>query len=91
MRDVIAEVAETTTVLVTAHRLSTVTDARRILVLEDGRVRVVGTRAELLRRDDVYRRLATTQMLASGSQSGPVSGSEPPAGAGIRPGGPSGP
>ncbi|WP_284575095.1 ABC transporter ATP-binding protein [Streptomyces sp. 2P-4] len=72
LRDVIAEVAETTTVLVVAHRLSTVTDARRILVLEDGRVRAAGTHAELLRDDDLYRRLAATQMLAASSLADPV-------------------
>ncbi|WP_214413468.1 ABC transporter ATP-binding protein [Sphaerisporangium fuscum] len=64
LRDVIAEVAGTTTVLVIAHRLSTVTGADRIVVLEAGRVRAVGTHRELLACDDLYRDLATTQFLA---------------------------
>ncbi len=62
MRDVIGAVAETTTVLVTAHRLSTVRSADRILVFEDGMLRTSGTHEELVEADDLYRRLAETQL-----------------------------
>ncbi|MGW0392501.1 ABC transporter ATP-binding protein [Streptomyces sp. NPDC003042] len=65
LREAIAEIARTTTVLVIAHRLSTVTGARRILVLEDGRVRAAGTHAELLREGGLYARLAATQTLGT--------------------------
>ncbi len=65
LREVISEVAGTTTVLVIAHRLSTVTSADRIVVLEGGRVRASGTHRELLAEDGLYRELATTQFLAN--------------------------
>ncbi|MFF3012844.1 ABC transporter ATP-binding protein [Streptomyces sp. NPDC057939] len=68
LREVIADIARTTTVLVIAHRLSTVTGARRILVLEDGRVRASGTHAELLLQDGLYARLAATQTLGADRQ-----------------------
>ncbi|MFI8822927.1 ABC transporter ATP-binding protein [Streptomyces sp. NPDC053431] len=65
LRDVVAEVARETTVLVVAHRLSTVTLADRIVVMEAGRVRAVGTHAELVEGDALYGELAATQFLAT--------------------------
>lgn len=50
------------TSIVAAHRLSTIRDADRILVLEKGRVVDSGTHDELVDRPGVYRRLARAQM-----------------------------
>ncbi|MEV0328116.1 ABC transporter ATP-binding protein [Micromonospora echinospora] len=52
-------------VVTIAHRLSTVLDADRIVVLEDGRVRAEGTHAELLAGDDLYRRLVEALRIAA--------------------------
>ena len=45
------------TTIIIAHRLSTVTHAERILVLDRGRVVQAGTHSELVERDGSYRQL----------------------------------
>jgi ATP-binding cassette subfamily C protein len=65
LRHLIEAVALTTTILVVAHRLSTVVSADRILVLDDGQVRAVGRHDELIATDELYRDLAATQLLDS--------------------------
>ncbi|MFE1056581.1 ABC transporter ATP-binding protein [Streptomyces rochei] len=67
LRDTVADVARTTTVLVVAHRLSTVTMADRIVVMDAGRVRAVGTHRALVAEDPLYAELAATQFLAAGA------------------------
>jgi len=49
------------TTLVVAHRLSTVQQADRIMVLDKGRIAEVGTHAQLLRHNGIYRRLYDRQ------------------------------
>src|SRR5215469_2252907 len=49
------------TTLILAHRLSSVINADRVLVLDSGRIVESGSHAELIRRDGPYRRLMGAQ------------------------------
>jgi len=57
--------ATTGAVVTIAHRLSTVIDADRILVMEAGRVRAHGTHEELLASDMLYRDLVQSLRIAA--------------------------
>ncbi|MBQ6385492.1 MAG: ABC transporter ATP-binding protein [Lachnospiraceae bacterium] len=52
------------TVILIAHRITTLMDADRIFVLENGRVTESGTHAELLQRDGIYRKTCDMQLRA---------------------------
>jgi len=49
----------TRTVIVVAHRLSTVRNCDRIIVLRDGRIAALGSYVELLTKDEDFRRLVS--------------------------------
>ncbi|CAL4860606.1 ABC transporter ATP-binding protein [Microbacterium sp. MM2322] len=63
MRDAIDAVAAGRTLVVIAHRLSTVVDSDLIVVLDHGRVVGQGTHEELVRDVPLYRDLAARQLL----------------------------
>jgi len=63
MRLAIDAVAADRTLLVIAHRLSTVVDSDVIVVLEHGRVVGTGTHSELVQSTPLYRDLAKHQLL----------------------------
>jgi ATP-binding cassette subfamily B protein len=56
-----AETADAT-VFVVAQRISTVINADRIVVLDDGRVAGIGTHRELLETNEVYREIVASQV-----------------------------
>ena len=63
MRLAIDAVAQGRTLIVIAHRLSTVVDSDQIIVLEKGHVLGVGTHSELVQTTPLYRDLAKHQLL----------------------------
>ena len=70
VQEALAELTKGRTVLVIAHRLATVRNADRVVVVHGGRIAEMGRHDELMVRENgIYRRLAALQML-----DGPVSG-----------------
>ena len=63
MREAVDAVSENRTMLVIAHRLSTVVDSDLIIVLQNGEIIGSGTHAELLESTPLYQDLAKHQLL----------------------------
>ncbi|MEN9753228.1 MAG: hypothetical protein RL670_919 [Actinomycetota bacterium] len=64
MRDAIDAVAKDRTLIVIAHRLSTVADSDQIIVMQNGSVVGTGTHKQLLKSSKLYLELAKHQLLA---------------------------
>lgn len=60
IRDAIAHLTAGRTVVSIAHRLELAASADQVIVLNQGRVVATGAHADLMARDDVYRRLAAS-------------------------------
>ena len=66
IRKAFAQEIPGTTKIIIAQRISSVQDADRIVVLEDGRIDGVGTHEELLEANAIYREIYDTQIKGGG-------------------------
>jgi len=64
VQEAIENLLESRTVLVIAHRLSTVQNADKIVVMQDGKIEAIGKHAELLLSSPVYKNLYEKQFLS---------------------------
>lgn len=62
LRAALKEVIKDATVFIVAQRVSTVMDADRIIVLDEGRIAGIGKHLELMETCDIYREIVSSQL-----------------------------
>ena len=62
LREALAENTENKTVIIVAQRISTILNADKIIVLEDGKMVGMGTHEELMENNETYRQIALLQL-----------------------------
>lgn len=62
LRQALSKETDNATVVIVAQRISTIMEADRIIVVENGEVAGIGTHSELLNNCDVYKEIVNSQM-----------------------------
>lgn len=66
IQSAISELTKGKTIITIAHRLATIKQADQILVVSEGRIAEVGTHAELVKKDGIYKRFTEIRERAEG-------------------------
>ena len=66
IRKAFKEKIPNTTKIIIAQRISSVVDADRIIVMNNGKIDGIGTNDELLKTNQIYREVYNSQMKGSG-------------------------
>jgi ATP-binding cassette subfamily B protein len=61
IQEALERLVEGKTTIAIAHRLSTLRNADKLCILEDGKVAEMGTHEELLKKDGIYSNLVKMQ------------------------------
>ncbi len=95
IQEALARIIKGRTTFAIAHRLSTLKNANRLVVLEEGRVAEIGSHNELMEKDGIYASLVRAQRTMTAMSvaidaegGGPGRGGRGPGGGGRGPGGP---
>ena len=59
-----------TTKIIIAQRISSVEDADKIIVLDDGKITDMGSHSELMERSEIYREVYTSQQMGNKDEGG---------------------
>lgn len=62
LREALASKTKDKTVIIVAQRISTILNAEKIVVLEEGKVVGIGTHEELMKDNETYRQIALSQL-----------------------------
>ena len=62
LREALKEETENKTVIIVAQRISTILNADKIIVLEEGKIVGKGTHEELIKTCEVYKQIALLQL-----------------------------